>query len=323
MGYKELTIQEIMQDFAISNASAYRMTKRRGWEFKNRPLKRGGRIKVYLIPEDQIPKAVVKSTVKELPDVVKMGIVKYDPTIPDLVPLIKTPENELYRAQLRAELCERLLNEIEAMGVKKVALDNVIEAYNSGYLIPELFKLDGKRTVRTLRIWLSTYLESSKDFKSLVRLSTASSKLKATLIEQNFLLNLLLDANKIKIGSAIRKLKQLSRLKAIESPTSERALRRWAESWRDSHIQQWNLLRMGKKYSKDHGIFSLIRTECLEVGDVWVADGHKLAFDIIGPISGKPKRMMLILFFDWGSRYPVGASIANTEDSEHILLALR
>ncbi|MCD4819854.1 MAG: Mu transposase C-terminal domain-containing protein [Candidatus Cloacimonetes bacterium] len=61
----------------------------------------------------------------------------------------------------------------------------------------------------------------------------------------------------------------------------------------------------------------------MNVGDVWVADGHKLAFDIIDPVSGKPKRMMLILFFDWGSRYPVGASIANTEDSEHILLALR
>ncbi len=29
------------------------------------------------------------------------------------------------------------------------------------------------------------------------------------------------------------------------------------------------------------------------------------------------------MFFDWASRYPVGASLANSEDSEHILMALR
>jgi len=323
MNCQELTIQEIMKSFQVSQASAYRMTKAKGWKFIAKTLKRGGRKKLYLVPEAEIPKTVIKPVEKKIPEVVKMEVVHYDTTIPDLVPQINVPEHELHRAQLKAALCETLLREIKTTEVKKTALDNVLEAYNSGYLLPQLFKLEGKRTDRTLRIWLNIYLESKKDFKSLTRLSKATNKMKATEIEQNFLLGLLLDANKIKIGSAIRKIKQLARLKSIESPTSERALRRWAESWRDSHIQQWNLLRMGKKYSKDNGVMSLLRTECLEVGDVWVADGHKLAFDIIDPISGKPTRMMLILFFDWGSRYPVGASLANSEDSEHILLALR
>jgi putative transposase len=61
----------------------------------------------------------------------------------------------------------------------------------------------------------------------------------------------------------------------------------------------------------------------LNVGDVWVADGHTIAFDIIHPATGKPVRMTLILILDWASRYPVGASIAMTEDSQHILTAFR
>ena len=159
---------------------------------------------------------------------------------------------------------------------------------------------------------LKEYENNDRDFKVLNRLSKASTQKRATIQEQNFLLGILLDANRIKIGTAIRKLKQFDRLGAIKSPTSSRALRRWCEEWRDNNIQQWNLLRMGEKFLKDNNILSLNRANNLSVGDVWVADGHKLAFDIIDPDTGRPKRMMLILFFDWASRYPVGASIANT-----------
>ncbi len=63
--------------------------------------------------------------------------------------------------------------------------------------------------------------------------------------------------------------------------------------------------------------------DLLEVGQVWVADGHTLAFDIISPKTGKPVRMTMIMVFDWASRYPVGASLAYTEDSQHIQLAFR
>ncbi|MCK9335813.1 MAG: Mu transposase C-terminal domain-containing protein, partial [Candidatus Cloacimonetes bacterium] len=61
----------------------------------------------------------------------------------------------------------------------------------------------------------------------------------------------------------------------------------------------------------------------LKVGDVWVADGHTLAFDIINPQTGKAQRMTMIMVFDWASRYPVGASLALTEDSQHIQAAFR
>lgn len=322
MEYRELTIIDIQQVFSLSRASAYRKAKTEKWDFTDKTLERGGTKRFYLVPTLEVPKSEKESSVI-VTDAVKAEIVKYDSSIKDLVPPITVPENELVRAQLKAELCEKILSEYKRLKVKKHAVDLVLEAYNSGHLFPKLFRLEGPRTDRAIRMWLKIYEENGRDYKVLTRLSKASCHKKATEKEQNFLLGLLLDANRIKIGSAIRKLKQFERLGAIESPTSGRALRRWCENWRDTHIQQWNILRLGNKYAKDNCILSLYREENLSVGDVWVADGHKLAFDIIDPESGKPKRMMLILFFDWASRYPVGASLANTEDSEHILLALR
>ena len=335
MEYRELTINDIQKTFLVSQASAYRMTKSYEWDYVNKPLKKGGRKKLFLIPVSMIPKE--NETATSMPDIVttdnqkskivsdaiKSEIVEYDSTIKDLIPPITVPETELVRAQLKAELCEKILSEYKRLKVKKHAISIVLEAYNSGLIFPKLFHLEGTRTERAIRMWLKIYEENGRDYKVLTRLSKASCHKKATEKEQNFLLGLLLDANRIKIGTAIRKLKQFSRLGVIESETSGRALRRWCENWRDTHIQQWNILRNGNKYSKDNCILSLSREENLQVGDVWVADGHKLAFDIIDPETGRPKRMMLILFFDWASRYPVGASLANTEDSEHILLALR
>ncbi len=326
MRYRELSIEEIQKLFVLSKAAAYRMTKAHEWDFISETLKKGGRKKLYLVPADAIPEEEELARLVEnssLPDDVESDLVEFDNPVNDFVPQIVFSQHELLRAQLKAELCEKILSEYKRLGVKKHAVDEVLEVYNSGLLLPILFKLEGSRTARSIRMWLKDYEDNGRDYKVLIRLSKASSIKKATLKEQNFLLGLLLDANKVKIGTAIRKLKQFSRLGAIESDTSGRALRRWCEEWRDSNIQQWNILRMGEKYSKDNYIFSLTRSDELNVGDVWVADGHQLAFDIIDPDSGKPKRMMLLLFFDWASRYPVGASLANTEDSEHILLALR
>jgi len=325
----QLTIDGIVERFGLSKASAYRLTRRQGWEHLSQPLEGGGRKKVFLVPVVDMPKETEKPRKSAPKKVVNRepvsvpAICRQDEDIPNLVPLHLIPEYELHRAQLKAELCEKVLQLISENGVQKTAIADVLAAYNSGLLVPDLYKLEGERNERTLRNWLKTYEESGRDFQSLVRMARVSNKMKATEQEQNFLLYMLLDSNKVKIGTAIRKLKQLSRVGVVESPTSVRALRRWCETWREQHIQQWSLLRKGGKFAKDNMLPTLLREEKLRVGDVWVADGHKLAFDIIDPATGRPKRMILLLFFDWGSRYPVGASIANTEDSEHILLALR
>ena len=86
----------------------------------------------------------------------------------------------------------------------------------------------------------------------------------------------------------------------------------------------WTQARHGSKAVAEDIVKTIHRdNNLLNVGDVWVADGHTLAFDIINPKTGKAQRMTMIMVMDWASRYPVGASLAFTEDSQHIQLAFR
>ncbi len=203
---------------------------------------------------------------------------------------------------------------------KRITLD-----YNNKTILPELFELRGKRDERSLRRWVETYQSNNQDMYALVPKYDAGMKVrKVTYFEQNYLLNLLLSPNKIKIGSAISSLKSHAALKLCESPTDERTLRRWCEEWKADHAAFWHQARQGSKYVAENIVKTIQRdNSVLNVGDVWVADGHTLAFDIINPATGRAQRMTMILVLDWASRYPVGASLATTEDSQHIQIAFR
>ena len=61
----------------------------------------------------------------------------------------------------------------------------------------------------------------------------------------------------------------------------------------------------------------------LEVGDILVADGHKLAFQVINPFTGKPCRATLVGFLDWKSTALVGYEIMLEENTQCIASALR
>ena len=83
------------------------------------------------------------------------------------------------------------------------------------------------------------------------------------------------------------------------------------------------LAREGEKALKDGAIAYITRDVVPEVGDCCVADGHNLNFLIKHPITGKPARLKLIMFYDWKSRYPVGWQIMPTEDTVGVKAALR
>ena len=61
----------------------------------------------------------------------------------------------------------------------------------------------------------------------------------------------------------------------------------------------------------------------LEVGDVLIADGHVLNFQVINPFTGRPTRATLVTFLDWKSTSLVGYEIMMTENTQCIASALR
>jgi putative transposase len=228
-------------------------------------------------------------------------------------------------AQLYAKFCTEVLERLENTKSRTVEWQRITEDYNHKRMVSELYKLKGERKERALRIWVDEYISSKYNMYALINKNKHANRgRKVTYFEQNFLLNKLLNPNQIKIGSAITQLKSMANLKLCESPCDERTLRRWCQDWADNHPAEWAQARKGSKYVSERIIKSIIRDDSLlKVGDVWVADGHVLAFDIMNPMTGKAQRMTMIMVMDWASRYPVGASLAFTEDSQHILSAFR
>ncbi len=311
---------DLCEKLNISRPCLYKLAEKKGWEHKFQRLPQGGRQKMYAFPDDEESK---ETKPKRPNEPVKPPPAPAD-DIPDLSPINGLPIDLQAQASLRARLCEMILETLADADSRIKAWKDVTKTYNEGKLLPELFQNEGKHGERTLRRWVKNYSDSDHDVNILVRnrqMTTPSRNVTET--EKNFLLHILLTPNRVSIGSAIRKLKQMEMLSKLESPASKITLRRWCEEWQSGHKAEWNLLRNGRKSLRENSLISVLRSDELEVGDVWVADGHKLAFDILDPATGKPRRMIMIMFYDWASRYPVGASLAVSEDSQHILLALR
>jgi putative transposase len=243
----------------------------------------------------------------------------------DLIPKQHIPYKKTQEAKLMAGFCQITLSRLDDCESKIDEWQRITQEYNQKIMLPELYALRGKRDERSLRRWVQNYQNNENDMYALVRKTDPNGKTrKVTYFEQNYLINLLLNPNKIKIGSAITILKGYARLGLCESPSDERTLRRFCEEWLRDNPAISGQARQGSKFVAEHIVKTIMRdSSLLKVGDVWVADGHTLAFDIINPQTGKAQRMTMIMVFDWASRYPVGASLALTEDSQHIQAAFR
>jgi len=228
-------------------------------------------------------------------------------------------------AQLYAQFCETVLDRLETAESRIETWKQIADEYNNGNLIPELYQMKGNRTERSLRKWIDLYLENKRDMFALIHKAKREMRgRKVTFLEQSFLKKILLSPQKVKIYTAVKTLKSYARMGALESPSSLPTLVRWCQDYKINNKAIWTQARLGSKAVAEDIVKTIYRdNKLLSVGDVWVADGHTLAFDIVNPKTGKAQRMTMIMVMDWASRYPVGASLAYTEDSQHIQMAFR
>ena len=99
--------------------------------------------------------------------------------------------------------------------------------------------------------------------------------------------------------------------------------RRFLQRYDSEHHDLVTLKREGEKALRDTiGPYIARNDKILAVGDVLFADGHTLNFDSIHPVTGKPARLTLIVWFDWRSRMPVGWEIMPEETVIAIASAL-
>ena len=270
-----------------------------------------------------------------LPKDVRQGIFNLE-EIKALVPVNPTPPPEmqpLSQAQTDKGMAKADLLRLYLQATAKVSWsekgrtrDGFVEAYNSGIPFPALFKAIGPVSWKTIEGWKGKVKKHGDTFQLADRRgSVKKGTTGLTAVQTDILLACALRQNAPRISESIRLAKNIMHSKGIDNSHHEGTYRRWLDSWIETNYPIWIFIREGRKQWNDKCCFYIERDmRLINVGDMIVADGHNLNFNIIDPKDGKPKNhMTLVLYFDMRSSYPLGWEIMPTENTQSISSALR
>jgi hypothetical protein len=250
------------------------------------------------------------------------------PTLPASLPAASTRYDEIanYRFAIIKALWEKI-SQNPTLKKRKI-INQFVSDYNSGKIFlsdavneKNSAKTKPKKISRpTLYRWIDAFKEG--DVKALAPESRGPHALEVIQPgEKDFLLKFLLSPNKPKISDAIRECKRYLGDYSVSGPS---ALRRFVNQFKTNYHDTWTLCRHGEKAWNDEDAPYQDRDPMLlNVGDVIVGDGHKLNLHVIDPLTGKKKRAILVLFWDWKSTYPLGWEIMFSENIQCIATALR
>ena len=190
-----------------------------------------------------------------------------------------------------------------------------------------LFDILGKISRGSLHRWFAM-LNGTEDYTKLLPQYKYSSvdDYRTVLNDEEIkiFIGLLLHPNRLSIGKAIVLTKYRLKEQGQSFIPADITFRRYAKWFKDNNYDKWILARDGEKALSDK-VEPYIKRDAslLEVGDILVADGHKLAFQVINPFTGKPCRATLVGFLDWKSTALVGYEIMLEENTQCIASALR
>lgn len=243
---------------------------------------------------------------------------------PTVRTLFLSPSREKV-ALAKSDLIRIYTNTLGGWGIMEHNRRQFLTAYNSGLAYPTLFEILGHTSWQTIERWRRE-LKKSRDAFTLADRRGIWRRGDTTLTpaQTRILLTCALHPNKPLIAEAIRMAMAVMHTRGVENGRSESTYRRWLEEWRDHNYHIWVFNREGEKAWNDKCAVYIERDiTMINVGDVIVADGHTLNFEILNPWTGKPKRMTLILWYDMRSNYPLGWEIMPTENTQAISSALR
>lgn len=185
----------------------------------------------------------------------------------------------------------------------------------------------GKVSRGSLHRW-NAMLDGSEDYEKLLPQYRYSKigEFRTTLTDEEIkiFMSLLLHPNRFSIGKATTLTKYKLKEQGQDFIPADATFRRYAKWFKANNYDKWVLARDGEKALSDK-VEPYIKRDAslLEVGDILVADGHKLAFQVINPFTGKPSRATLVGFLDWKSTALVGYEIMLEENTQCVASALR
>ena len=236
-----------------------------------------------------------------------------------------TPEKAKQNALAKLDLI-RKWQEFRRKAVNKLQADyDFVKLHNSSNSY--LFSVLGKISRGSLHRWKAS-LDGTEDYTRLIPnykyVSVNEYRTCLTDEEIKIFMGLLLHPNRICIGKAIALTKYKLKEQGQSFIPADITFRRYAKWFKENNYDKWVLARDGEKALSDK-VEPYIKRDAslLDVGDILVADGHKLAFQVINPFTGKPCRATLVGFLDWKSTALVGYEIMLEENTQCIASALR
>jgi len=198
-----------------------------------------------------------------------------------------------------------------------------IELYNHN-AFPELYKLISKVTFKTVERWKADYEKSGRDYRVLAPKYKTDRNSSVPPEQSEILIKLYLNPNKPLVSEVVRMAMDMFTMKNHKTIFSGHTYRRFIERWVTEHYAHSVFYREGQ-HALDDKVLPFIERDFsrIEVGDIIVADGHTLNFEIINPFTGKPKRMTLVMVIDMKSNFPLGWEISPTENVLAIAVALK
>ena len=246
---------------------------------------------------------------------------------PSLQKITQYPTKAKQIALARYDLVNLWVDYIKNSPLKKTESGKeFLEIYNKGEIYSALYKILGHVAIGTIYRWQKE-IKNNNNFENLIPKYDYGEKEHGAKLTQNELIvfkSLLLSPNKVNIGKATRLTKHILAKRGLDSPSSVQTFRRFANNYRNKHYDEWTFAREGQKALRDK-VEPYIKRDIskLDVGDVLVADGHRLAVQCINPYTGKPCRPTLIGYLDWKSTALVGYEIMLEENTQAITSALR
>ena len=327
-----LSASEIAQILGVTTRAIQKRATSEQWDFET-ISGNGGTVRIYPVSglPDDIRLAAVE---RNHPD--RLGPEQLLPLkMDDLFPASRdhlrarniVPERKSAVAMQKARLLRLYTDRMThaPWGQRQQVRSEFMSAYNSGIAYPDIYKVVGPTSWKTIEGWKSA-VKVTGDTMSLADFRGGANRDTDGLSEdvKAVILRCALRPNAPLISEAIRTARCVMSESGIRNGHSDATYRRFIDRWKSTNYDIWVYAREGKKAWNDKVAMYLERDYSLiDVGDIVVADGHVLNFEVINPWTGKPKRMMLVLWYDMKSSYPLGWQIMPTENTAAISAALR
>lgn len=211
-------------------------------------------------------------------------------------------------------------------GTKIQSVKDFMKIYKNSPEYGDVYYKIDKISPCTMLRWEKKLKDNNYDWRALLNKYVSHNKKTSGLSkeEQEIFINFLLHPNKTSVGKAIKLTQHLLKEKGVTEFSCEMTYRRFAKKYIAEHYDLWVFSREGSKALREKVVPYIKRDPSkLEVGDVLVGDGHRLAFQVINPFDGKPCRPTLVGYQDWKSGGLVGFEIMLEENTQCIASALR